>query len=141
MKTVDEYVACYQGRRPAMLRRYRQLDSNVPYLRDSKTRWQNWINFLRAMALVLEPVSVPVSRLRLDRKEDELDQETLFKLIEECKSGEYTSWHPLLVEGCRPPDLGPLKIVDGNHRAGAVKRVLPNISIEVVFAEIMLDFE
>lgn len=141
MKEVDEYVACYEGRRAAMLLKYRQLNSNIPRLRESPTEWQNWLNFLRAMSYVLEPVRVPVLRLCLDREEDELDQETFIKQIDECRSGEYISWPPLVVEGLQPPGLGPLKVVDGNHRAGAVKRVLPHICIEVVFAsEIMLDF-
>ena len=135
---VDEYLDYYVGRRPEILAEYRRLNSNVPFLRESRTRLQNWLNFLHAMSCVLEPVRVPVSRLCLDRKVAELDQKTLGKRIEECKSGEYTSWCPLVVE--RRQDSELLRVIDGNHRAGAMKEVLPHTKIEVVFAdEIMMD--
>ena len=136
---INEYVDYYAERRPEMLAEFRRLNSNVPFLRESTTRLQNWLNFLKAMARVLKSVSVPVSKLSLDRKEAELDQKTLNKRIEDCKSGEYASWFPLVVE--RLPDSELLRVIDGNHRAGAMKEVLPHTKIEVVFSdEIMMDF-
>ena len=111
---------------PAALRaRYRRGNVN------GRTTEQ-WRALFEDMARLLPVHRVAASRL-IPEDNHTLDSATFQARVDDVQNDRLGEWLPLVVEGL--PLIGPLRVVDGNHRAhAALQKGKPGLWLDVVIA-------
>ena len=93
---------------------------------------EQWRALFEEMARSLPVHRVPASRL-IPEDNCRLDSATLQARVDDVENDRSDNWMPLVVEGLPPPFTGPLRVVDGNHRAHAAL-AKPGLQLDVVIA-------